>query len=67
LLDEVSFLFGKLLIVCAVGLEARQEVHQLGLILQQDIQNRLWFAWIRDKHLRRTRTVGQKLNEKGSQ
>lgn len=51
LLDEIVLFIAELLVLWAVCLELAQELHQFGLVLQQDVQNRWCLIWICHKHL----------------
>lgn len=52
LLNEIVLLIAELLVFRAVCLKLTQEVHQLGLILEEDIQHRLCLIGVSHKHLR---------------
>lgn len=51
LLDQVVLLVAELFVLGAVCLEVAQELHQLGLVLQQDVQNWLCLAGVGHEHL----------------
>lgn len=51
LLNKIVFLIAELLVLGSIRLEVAQELHQLGLVLQQDVQHRLSLVGICDKHL----------------
>lgn len=53
LLNEIVLLIAELLVFRAVRLKLVQEVHQLGLILEEDVQHRLCLIGVSHKHLRR--------------
>lgn len=62
LLDEIVLFIAELLVLRAVCLELAQEVHQFGLVLQQDVQNRLCLIRVCHKHLISTPNKKLKLN-----
>lgn len=52
LLDQIVLFVTELLVLGSVRLEVAQELHQLGLVLQQDVQHRLGLVGVCDEHLR---------------
>lgn len=52
LLNEIILLIAELLVFRTVRLKVAQEVHQLGLILDEDVQDRLCLIGVGHKHLR---------------
>lgn len=51
LFDQVGLLVGELLVVGAVVLELAEELDEFGLVLQQDVQDRLGLVRVGHKHL----------------
>lgn len=52
LLYEVSLLVVELLVLAAVRVELGEEVHQLVLVPQQDVQDRLRLVGVRDEYFK---------------
>lgn len=52
LLDEVLLLLVELDAVGAVGLEVREEVYELLLVLVEDGVDALWLVWVGHEYLR---------------
>ena len=51
LLDQIVFLITELLVLRSVCLEVAQEVHELGLVLQQYVQHGLSLVGVCNKYL----------------
>ncbi|TNN51838.1 hypothetical protein EYF80_037934 [Liparis tanakae] len=52
LLDQIVLLVAELLILRSVGLEVAQELHEFGLVLQQDVQHGLSLVGVCNEYLK---------------
>lgn len=55
LLEQIVLLVAKLLVLRSVGLEVGQELHKLGLVLQQYVHHRLGLVGVRHENLSQRR------------